>query len=159
MRSCALQYSVSVRTDQVVKGRPSSAGLESAVSTSSRSWRAVMIGIRPRGLFGRSKVRKPLSLKRRTQREVLFTFSPARLALSAKLCPARTRAITRYRRCSRAGSETWRSLLRSLACSVRVRGRRRLVARAAIAFLQPSPGSPSRRSVLAPHDAIKLERH
>src|SRR5215470_3520092 len=61
------QYSASFGTDQVAKGKPRSPGFERATSTSSRSWRALRIGGRPRGLETCSKVVNPEALKRCTQ--------------------------------------------------------------------------------------------
>ena len=54
------QYSASFATDQTEKGKPRSAGLDKATSTSSRSCSARRIGGRPLGLGTCSKVAKPL---------------------------------------------------------------------------------------------------
>jgi hypothetical protein len=58
------QYSASLGTDQTEKGKPRSAGLERATSTSSRSCSARRIGGRPLGLGTCSKVAKPVRLNR-----------------------------------------------------------------------------------------------
>ncbi len=153
MRWCALQYSVRVRTDQLVNGSPSSAGEDSAVSTSSRSCVAVMIGMRPRGLGTASKVRKPETLKRRTQLAAVSAVTPTRSAAARAERPARTSAITRYRWCTRADSERRRSFAVSTFRSARVRGRRKL---AAMLFLLCSPDVQRVRAGAA---EFKLERH
>jgi len=54
------QYSASLGTDQTEKGKPRSAGLDRATSTSSRSCSARRIGGRPLGLGTCSKLAKPL---------------------------------------------------------------------------------------------------
>src|SRR5712691_4121188 len=157
MSRFAVQYSRSVRTDQVVKGRPSSAGLESATSMSSRSCLAVMIGTRPRGLETASKVRKPLRLKRRTHAEAVLRVTPTRSADWRADLPARTSAMTRYRWCTRAGSERVRSLVRKSVRSARSRGRKSLgLARV---FLLRSPDDAHGRRVFATGTSIKLEKH
>lgn len=61
------QYSASLGTDQTEKGKPRSAGLDRATSTSSRSCSARRIGGRPLGLGTCSKLAKPLRLNRWTQ--------------------------------------------------------------------------------------------
>jgi hypothetical protein len=61
------QYSDSFGTDQFEKGKPRSAGLDKATSTSSRSCSDLRIAGRPFGLGTCSKVLNPLLLKRRTQ--------------------------------------------------------------------------------------------
>lgn len=54
------QYSASLETDQTENGKPRSAGLDRATSTSSRSCAARTIGGRPRGLGTSSKRENPL---------------------------------------------------------------------------------------------------
>jgi len=73
----ARQYSVSLGTDHVAKGRPRSAGLERATSTRSRSWLARRIAGRPRGFDVCSKVRKPVALNQRTQSYATVKWSAA----------------------------------------------------------------------------------
>lgn len=79
------QYSDSFGTDQFEKGRPRSAGLDSATSTSSRSCSDLRIGGRPLGLGTCSKVLNPLLLKRRTQSYATVKWQPTRSAVSATL--------------------------------------------------------------------------
>src|SRR6266511_378929 len=76
------QYAASLATDQLVYGSPRSLGLESAISTSSRSCSGRMIAGRPFGLVASSKVRNPDSLKRRTQAYARVKWQPARSAAS-----------------------------------------------------------------------------
>jgi hypothetical protein len=79
------QYSDSFGTDQFEKGRPRSAGLDSATSTNSRSCSDLRIGGRPLGLGTCSKVLNPLLLKRRTQSYATVKWQPTRSAVSATL--------------------------------------------------------------------------
>jgi len=79
------QYSDSFGTDQFEKGKPRSAGLDRATSTSSRSCSDRRIGGRPLGLGTCSKVLKPLLLKRLTQSYATVKWQPTRSAVSATL--------------------------------------------------------------------------
>src|SRR5499433_3931431 len=109
------QYSASLGTVQAAKGRPRSAGLDSAMSINSRTWGPVMIGGRPCGLDAHSNVVKPLSLNRCTHSYAMVTAQPTRSAASAIERPLATSAITRYRRCRR----TDRRRSPTFACSTR----------------------------------------
>src|SRR5262249_48295312 len=99
------QYSASFGTDQFENGSPRSAGLESATSTSSRSCPARRIGGRPLGFGTRSKVLKPLSLKRLTQSYATVKWQPTRSAASRMVRPLRTSSMIRYRWWTRTESE------------------------------------------------------
>lgn len=66
-RSCSRQYAFSFFTDQTLKGRPSSSGRARAVLIRPRTCSPVTTGSGPRGLFGRSKLTRPPSLKRCNQ--------------------------------------------------------------------------------------------
>jgi hypothetical protein len=79
------QYSDSLGTDQFEKGKPRSAGLDRATSTSSLSCSDRRIGGRPLGFGTCSKVVKPLRLKRRTQSYATVKWQPTRSAVSAML--------------------------------------------------------------------------
>jgi hypothetical protein len=79
------QYSDSFGTDQFEKGKPLSAGLDRATSTSSRNCSDLRMGGRPLGLGTCSKVTKPLLLKRRTQSYATVKWQPTRSAVSATL--------------------------------------------------------------------------
>jgi hypothetical protein len=79
------QYSDSFGTDQFENGKPRSAGLDRATSTSSRSCSDLRIGGRPLGLGTCSKVLNPLLLKRRTQSYATVKWQPTRSAVSATL--------------------------------------------------------------------------
>jgi hypothetical protein len=109
------QYSASLGTVHAEKGNPRSVGLDNAMSMSSRIWGPVMIGSRPLGLGGCSKVVNPLALNRWTPSYTIVTLHPTRSATSANDRPRATSAMSRYRRCSRTVSR--RSL--TLACSTR----------------------------------------
>ncbi len=153
MRSCSLQYSVRRLTVQTVKGSPSSSGSESAVMMRRRTWSPLMIGILPIGLGTRSKVEKPLSLKRPTQRRAVLRVTPTRSAAARAEQPERTAAITRYRWCTWAERPRLRSFSRSSFCSARVRGRSVALT---TAFLLRSPAE---RRVCADGAKIKLGQH
>lgn len=58
--------------------------------------------------------------------------------------------VSRYGRRRRVASETSRGLERSMVFSRGVSGRRRTLALRVMAFLRPSPGSPSRASCHTP---------
>lgn len=66
-RFCPRQYAFSFFTDQTLKGKPSSSGRAKAVLIRPRTCSPLTTGSGPRGLFGRSKLVKPLSLKRCNQ--------------------------------------------------------------------------------------------
>ena len=76
IKSCSRQYAASFGTLQTEKGRPRSRGLDSATSINSRSCSAVTIGMRPRGLDGRSNGVNPLMLKWATQWYAVVTSQP-----------------------------------------------------------------------------------
>jgi hypothetical protein len=79
------QYSDSLGTDQFEKGKPRSAGLDKATSTSSLNCSDLRIGGRPLGFGTCSNVAKPLRLKRRTQSYATVKWQPTRSAVSATL--------------------------------------------------------------------------
>src|SRR5215831_4807257 len=147
------QYSASLGTVQAENGKPRSAGLDKAMSISSRIWGPVMIGSRPRGLGGCSKVANPLSLNRCTHSYTIVTLQPTRSATSATERPRATSAITRYRACCRTASRRSLTFVNSTRRSPRVSAR----SRTELAML-----SPFGNSVCGyPHysSQIKLEQH
>jgi hypothetical protein len=144
------QYSASFGTDHVANGKPRSPGFERATSTSSRSWLALRIGGRPRGLDTCSKVENPDALKRCTQSYAAVKWQPTRSAASTIDGPRRTSSITRYRWWMRADSDKSLSLARSRRCSARVTARSRI----GVAMLPPWL-----RVSIAPISPIKLDRH
>src|SRR6266496_3738345 len=89
------QYSVSLGTDQFENGRPRSAGLERATSTSSRSCSPLKMGGRPFGLATCSKVVNPLLLNRRTQSYATVKWQPILSAASTTPRPWCTSLIRR----------------------------------------------------------------
>jgi len=117
------QYSASLGTVQAEKGKPRSAGLESAMSINSRTCGPVMIGCRPFGLGACSKVAKPLALNRWIHSYAMLKWQPTRSATSATGRPRATSAITRYRRCTRTRSVRSRSLSSNTRRSLRLSGR------------------------------------
>jgi hypothetical protein len=79
-----------------------------------------MMGSRPFGLGGCSKVVKPLSLNRCTHSYTKVTLQPTRSAASATEQARATSAITRYRPWSRTASRRSLTFARSTRCSARV---------------------------------------
>src|SRR5262245_1578154 len=147
------QYSASLGTVQAAKGRPRSAGLDSAMSINSRTWGPVMIGGRPCGLDARSNVVKPLSLNRCTHSYAMVTAQPTRSAASAIERPLATSAITRYRRCRR----TDRRRSPTFACSTRRSPRLNARSRTDLAMLSLLADSVDGGLQISRH--IKLDRH
>src|SRR5262244_1679957 len=147
------QYAASLGTVQAENGRPRSAGLDRAMSINSRIWGPVMIGRRPSGLAGRSKVRKPLSLNRCTPSSTMVTLQPTRSAASASAQPRATSALTRYRPWSRTGSR--RSM--TFACNNRRSLRVSVRSRTELAMLSPLGNSVCEQ--LHYSGQIKLDRH
>src|SRR5919106_968719 len=117
------QYSASLGIVQAEKGKPRSAGLDNAMSISSRTWGPVMMGGRPLGLGACSKVVKPLLLNRWIHSYAMLRWQPTRSATSATGRPRATSAITRYRRWTRTRSVRSLSLAVSTRRSLRVSGR------------------------------------
>lgn len=144
------QYAASFGTDQVAKGKPRSPGFDRATSTSSRSWLALRIGGRPRGLDTCSKVVNPEALKRCTQSYAAVKWQPTRSAASTIDRPWRTSSITRYRWWTRADNDKSLSLLWRRRCSARVTAR----SRSGVAMRPPWLGTS-----IASISPIKLDRH
>ena len=86
------------------------------MSISSRTWGPVMMGSRPFGLGGRSKVVRPLSLNRSTHSYTMVTLQPMRLAASASEQPRATSVVTRYRSWSRTASGRSLTSARNTRC-------------------------------------------
>ena len=121
------QYSESLGTDQLENGRPLSAGLERATSTSSRSCSALRMGGRPLGLGTCSNVLNPLLLNRRIQSYATVKWQPTRSAASATVWPLNTSPTIRYRWWTRAERDRSLSFSRKTPCSARLKARSRTV--------------------------------
>ena len=157
IKSCSRQYAASFGTLHTVKGSPRSRGLESATSISSRSCAAVTIGMRPRGLDGRSNVANPLALNRATHSYAVVTSQLTRRATAGTLTASRAAATIWYRRWSRAGSFRFRSLARKTRCSGRVSGRSRTFGWIPLRLLAMPPLLGA--SIATKFGGIQLETH
>src|SRR6266545_1894063 len=147
------QYSASLGTVHAENGKPRSAGLDRAMSISSRIWGPVTMGTRPFGLGGRSKVVKPLSLNRCTHSYTMVTLQPTPSAASATEPPRATSAITRYRAWSRTANRRSFTFARNTRCSPRVSVR----SRTELAMLSPLGNSVCGQSHYSRQ--IKFDRH
>lgn len=117
------QYAASLGTVHAEKGNPRSAGLERAISISSRTWGPVTMGGRPFGLGACSKVVKPLTLNRWIHSYAMLRWQPTRSATSMTGRPRATSAITRYRRWTRTRSVRSFSFTANTRRSLRVNDR------------------------------------